>query len=118
VLGRWGMMAYYFADRTNPNAPLIFAELQIIAWILDGGFILPLCYALALLSTVYYELRLTTSAATLGLRSGAAVVCAVNAGTVALVFGFTPFTTQVGLQYWFLAGALHGVAEAGQRRRW
>jgi hypothetical protein len=27
-----------------------------------------------------------------------------------LIFSFTPFVTQIGIQYWFLAGALHGVA--------
>jgi len=39
------------------------------------------------------------------------MIFAANAGVLALVFGFTPFTTQVGLQYWFLAGVLHGVAQ-------
>jgi hypothetical protein len=33
-----------------------------------------------------------------------------NLGVAALIFTFTPFNTQVGIQYWFLAGALHGVA--------
>ena len=41
-------------------------------------------------------------------RAWAAAVIAVNAGTMALVFSFVPFTTQVGLQFWFLEGALHG----------
>ena len=40
----------------------------------------------------------------------AAVVLAANLGTTAMVFSFTPFVTQIGIQYWFLAGALHGVA--------
>ena len=43
-------------------------------------------------------------------RACAAVVVAVNLGTAALSFSFTPFVTQVGLQFWFLAGALHGIA--------
>jgi len=40
----------------------------------------------------------------------AAVVLAANLGTTAMIFSFTPFVTQIGIQYWFLAGALHGVA--------
>jgi hypothetical protein len=40
----------------------------------------------------------------------AAVVLAASLGTTAMVFSFTPFVTQIGIQYWFLAGALHGVA--------
>jgi hypothetical protein len=27
-----------------------------------------------------------------------------------MIVSFTPFVAQMGIQYWFLAGALHGVA--------
>jgi hypothetical protein len=114
-LGRWGMMQYYFGDPNNLQSPPIFAELQINAWILDGGYILLMFYAMALLTTVVYELRLAMTAPSASLRSCAALVFAVNVGTVALVFGFTPFTTQVGMQLWFLTGALHGLAQASTR---
>jgi len=40
----------------------------------------------------------------------AGVVFAANLGIAAMVFSFTPFVTQIGIQFWFLAGALHGVA--------
>jgi hypothetical protein len=40
------------------------------------------------------------------------VVMSTNIGVAALIFSFTPFNTQIGLQYWFLAGALHGVASS------
>ena len=33
---------------------------------------------------------------------------AANFGTIALVFSFVPFGTAVGMQFWFLEGALHG----------
>jgi hypothetical protein len=49
-------------------------------------------------------------------RLWAATVAAVNIGTLALVFSFVPFVTQVGLQYWFLEGALYG-AMLGQPHR-
>jgi hypothetical protein len=49
-------------------------------------------------------------------RYWAATVAAVNIGTLALVFSFVPFVTQVGLQFWFLEGALHG-AMANRPRR-
>ena len=39
-----------------------------------------------------------------------------------MIFSFTPFVTQIGIQYWFLAGALHGVAcrygDRGRMSRW
>jgi hypothetical protein len=37
-------------------------------------------------------------------------VAAINGGVLVLMFGFAPFTAQIGMQYWFLAGALHGAA--------
>ena len=39
-----------------------------------------------------------------------AVILAANIGTAAMIFSFTPFVAQMGIQYWFLAGALHGVS--------
>jgi hypothetical protein len=109
-LGRWGMMRHYFGDPTNAQSSAIFAELQFIAWILDGGFLLPALYCCALIVTGIHEIRIVK----LGQRhrggSWLAAAATINAGTLALVFGFTPFTTQTGLQYWFLAGALHAVA--------
>ena len=35
-------------------------------------------------------------------------IIAANMGTIAMVFSFVPFGTQMGLQFWFLEGALHG----------
>jgi hypothetical protein len=117
-LGRWGMMRLYFGDESNIDSPSIWAELQIPAWLLDGGIILIILYGAALVVTASYELRIAKSSAIEEKEKGselsfaAAAVIAANIGTLALVFGFTPFTTQIGMQYWFLAGALHGVVQA------
>jgi hypothetical protein len=116
-LGRWGMMRHYFGDPSNPYSPLIFAELQFIAWILDGGFVLPVLYCGALLVTAGHEFRIARLVTGDAQWSWVAAAIAVNAGTVALVFAFTPFTTQTGLQFWVLAGALHGVALGKMRSR-
>lgn len=110
-LGRWGMMRYYFGNPWNPHSPALWAELQFQAWMLDGGIILTLLYGLALLVTTTYEYRLARWGES-GLRAWATIIFAINGGTMGLLFGFTPFTTQVGLQYWFLAGALVGAARA------
>lgn len=109
-LGRWGMMHQYFGDPSSLSSPPVWAELQPNAWILDGGFALMILYCIALVVTAAYELRVARSIENPSLRFLAAAIVAANAGTLALVFGFTPFTTQVGIQYWFLAGALHGAA--------
>jgi len=80
---------------------------QPSAWILDGGWFLLALYPAALVAMLIQAWRLARS--TDGdCGSLAAVVLAANIGTFALIFSFTPFTNQVGLQFWFLAGALHG----------
>jgi len=107
-LARWGMMHGYFADRTKIESTEIWAEVQPSAWLLDGGIFLLGLYGLALLVTIYHQWKLTLGLARPEDRRWAATVAAVNLGTVALVFSFVPFATQVGLQFWFLEGALYG----------
>ena len=113
-LGRWGMMRYYFGNPWSRHSGALWAELQFPAWILDGGIILTVLYCFALLATAWYEYRLASAPGNSNLRAWAAIIFAINGGTLGLIFGFTPFTTQVGLQYWFLAGALAGAARAQQ----
>ncbi|MEP7340601.1 MAG: hypothetical protein ABI977_22915 [Acidobacteriota bacterium] len=114
-LGRWGMMRAYFGNEANKDSPKIWAELQLPAWILDGGIVLVLLYVIALCVTAAYELRLARRAKAPELRECGAIILAVNLGVLAITFGFTPFTTQLGMQYWFLAGALYGAAQTGKR---
>jgi hypothetical protein len=107
-LARWGMMRTYFGNPWNFESPEIWSELQISAWILDGGIVLLILYGLALLVTGASELSLIRSSSSPDFKFWAASVFAVNIGVFALIFGFTPFTTQTGMQYWFLAGMLYG----------
>jgi hypothetical protein len=114
-LGRWGMMRVYFGDESNRQSPPIWAELQLPAWLFDGGIILICSYGIALLLNARRELYLSQSAKYQETRSLAAIIFALNAGTLALCFGFTPFTTQIGLQYWFFAGAIHGLGRQEEK---
>jgi hypothetical protein len=107
-LARWGMMRTYFGNPWNFDSPEIWSELQYSAWILDGGIVLLLCYGMALLVTAIKEFHLIQTSTPPDLRFWAAAVFGVNMGVLALTFGFTPFTTQTGMQYWFLAGVLYG----------
>jgi hypothetical protein len=115
-LARWGMMYGYFGDRSKLDATEIWAEVQPTVWLLDGGLFLLGLYSIALLVTSLYTWRLSLQLANRDDRLWASTVAAVNIGTLALVFSFVPFVTQVGIQYWFLEGALLG-AMAGQPRR-
>ena len=104
-LARWGVMSGYLG--VSPSKQ-ISAEVQPHAWILDGGILLLLAYGLALVSTVAWELKLVLRLPDPEDRLWAAAVVAANVGTLALVFTFVPFATQIGIQFWFLEGLLHG----------
>jgi len=112
-LGLWGMIQVHFGNPISSNSPSIWVEVQPSAWVIDGGIFLLMFYAVALLVTSVRELKIVRSGGRLGLRTWAAPIFALNAGTLGLMFGFTPFTTQIGLQYWFLVGLLHGATQAG-----
>jgi len=106
-LGRWGMAAGYFG---NPTVPGLWAEIQINGWMIDGGIPMIVLYMGALIVTGLSELRLAALTQYPLIAACAAVVFAANLGTAVMVASFTPFVAQIGIQYWFLAGALHGVA--------
>jgi hypothetical protein len=106
-LGRWGMAGGYFGTGSRPG---LWAEIQIAGWMIDGGVPMIFLYGGALVVGAVVQLRLARLTQYPRVAACAAVVLAANLGTTAMVFSFTPFVTQIGIQYWFLAGALHGVA--------
>jgi hypothetical protein len=61
-----------------------------------------------LLVTLLWELKLVRNLTDPDDRLWATAIVAANVGTLALIFTFVPFSTQVGLQFWFLEGLLHG----------
>ena len=115
-LARWGMMRRYFGAAATLDSGEVWAEVQPNAWILDGGFVLLGLYSLALIVTAFYEWKLIRSVRHPRDRLVVAAVVAANVGTLALVFSFVPFGTQVGMQFWFLEGALHGAMAYSLRR--
>jgi hypothetical protein len=108
-LARWGMAAAYFGSYTGLVQP-IWAEIQFTGWMIDGGILLVALYCGALIVTMLAQWRVATLTHWPKLATCGAVVLSANVGTAALIFSFTPFVAQIGVQYWFLAGALHGVA--------
>jgi hypothetical protein len=108
-LGRWGMAAGYFGS-ANPTSGAIWAEIQFTGWMIDGGVLMVFAYMGALVVTTLSEWRIAQATHYPRLAVCAAVILAANLGPAIMVISFTPFVAQVGIQYWFLAGALHGVA--------
>jgi hypothetical protein len=111
-LGRWGMIAVYFGAAASPDVEPLWVEIQVAGWAIDGGLVLLALSVAALVVTLASEAQIARTDRDARVRACAAVVLAANLGTAALIFTFTPFVTQIGLQFWFLAGALHGLVAA------
>jgi hypothetical protein len=111
-LGRWGMIAVYFGSGASPGVEPMWVEIQVAGWAIDGGVALLILSVGALAVTLATEAQIARTDRDARIRACAAVVLAANLGTAALIFTFTPFVTQIGLQFWFLAGALHGIVAA------
>jgi hypothetical protein len=105
-LARWGMAAAYFGS----GMPTMWAELQVTGWLIDGGVPMLLLYSGALFVVARSQYRIVRLTQYPKVAACAAVVFALSMGPIAMVLSFTPFVTQIGVQFWFLAGALHGVA--------
>jgi hypothetical protein len=105
-LARWGMAGAYFGEGANT----LWAEIQITGWMIDGGFLLVIAYSGALVLTARSQYQLAAFTRHPRLAACAAVIFAANLGTAVMIASYTPFVAQIGIQYWFLAGALHGVA--------
>jgi hypothetical protein len=108
-LGRWGMAGAYFG--TASAAQSLWAEIQFTGWMIDGGVLMVALYVGALIVTAVAQYRVATANQFARLAQCGVVILAADLGTAAMIFSFTPFVAQVGIQYWFLAGALHGVAQ-------
>jgi hypothetical protein len=108
-LGRWGMMYDYFGDHQSIYAPQIWAEIQWPAWIVDGGVILVFLSGAALLAALRHGFFLSIGSVDEGTRSIAAIIASINLGFLALTFSYPVFASTTGIQFWFLAGSLHGL---------
>jgi hypothetical protein len=115
-LGRWGMMNQYFGDPTRAQSGTLYVEIQWQAWVLDGGAPMLAAYLLLLLLTAWSLFRLARQRQRLWLW--AALCLAYDVGVLALTFDYTPFTGQMGLEFWFLnALVLAAVAASGREPR-
>jgi hypothetical protein len=111
-LGRWGMAAGYFGTSSLPG---LWAEIQVTGWVIDGGILLVVFYGGALVVNAMTAMRLALATHHVRLAACAAVVLAANLGVAVMIISFTPFVSQIGIQYWFLVGALQGVARHHRR---
>jgi hypothetical protein len=122
-LGRWGMINLYFGSRSSTAPPPIWVEIQIPAWIVDGGVPLLILYSLALWITFSHQVRVVFRGRDPKVQVLATIILATNVGVACLCLSYPVFVSPLGAQFWFLSGALYGVARgtapvAGRSPRW
>ena len=110
-LGRWGMMRAYFGNESNVDSPAIWSEVQFSSWVLDGGIVVLSLYLVAIVAAIQRLLRLSVFHHSLQLRQWGAVIVMLSACPVAAMFSYTPFHSQLGMQFWLLIGAFEGLAQ-------
>ena len=113
-LGRWGMMQLLFGDSTMWQAPPIHVEIQPAGWLLDGGVPLVLLYGAAIAVSLRHTYRLAADSTIGRLQDLATVLLCVQLTVAGLCLSGPVFNTQLGIQFWAVAGALAGAA--GVRR--
>lgn len=116
-LGRYGQIYGYFGNWAYGD--MIWVETQIYAWLIDGGIIL---LGLGFATTIYalYDtLRVARTCPSLSVAHWAAGVFAMNMSIFFACFGQMPFLTNIGQQFWLLAGMTHAADRwvRYQRRR-
>ena len=114
-LGRWGMMSVYFADPNFPGAPPIWAEVQLTGWLLDGGVLMWCFYGGAVLLALRQCYRAAVLSRDPELFQAARLVLCLNVVIAGTSLAGPSFNTQLGIQFWFLAAALHGAGAASRR---
>jgi hypothetical protein len=105
-LGRWGMVRTYFGDEMNPYSEPIWVEIQWTAWVLDGGVLLALVYAAALVIAGYAVMRIARHTPDRWLAGWAALGGAYAVAVFGLMFSYVPFIGQTGMEFWLLNGLL------------
>jgi hypothetical protein len=114
-LGRWGMIASYFADTTDPERMPLWAEIQWTGWLLDGGVPLMITYSLAVLTSLVVAFKSATRGAFGVMQSlpmWALVVVGYDLGAIALTFSYPVFMSSTAQEFWLINAAFYCVASS------
>ena len=104
-------MRKYFGNENNTDSPEIWAEVQFVAWVLDGGVVLLTLYLIALFAAVQRLVRSSLFHHSFNCVTWGAVLIMLSAGPIAFLFSYCPFYSQMGMQFWLLIGAFEGLAQ-------
>jgi hypothetical protein len=85
----------------------------VTGWLLDGGFLMWICYGGALVSACRMAYRIAIDRSTMpSLRDLAVTVVAFQIAVIGLCLSAPVFNTQLGIVFWALTGALAGVQQS------
>ncbi len=105
-LGRWGPISIYFGVNNNPETRPLWVEIQLTGWLLDGGILLIIAYAVALYFTCQVAWRLATNPHLGDLAFWAALIFAYDIGAIVITFNYPLFISQGGMEFWLLNSCL------------
>ena len=97
-----GNDAFLFRDPYNAASPPIWVEIQWTGWLLDGGVLLMLAWAVAMLTTFREALRAAISKdpAFRVLSGLSGILLGYDIGFIALTFNACPFASTLGIDFW------------------
>ncbi len=104
-MGWWGMMYVMFQNTSKVS--LVWVEIMITGWIVDGGIPLLVLYSGAILAAVANSVRIALKSRDPNIAFWAAVVSAQNVSTVVLCFSYPAFVSPIGQIFWLMNAALH-----------
>ncbi len=112
-LGRWGMVHYYFGDRSlaQDRGGAFWVEIQWTGWVVDGGIPLMFMYAAAIVAAMLSMLKIALRCRDPETAFWAAVLFALGLSTMAQCFVACPFISPSGLQFWILTAMVHAAGE-------
>jgi hypothetical protein len=109
-VGRWGMIRVYFPSKELLPSDTPWVEIQLTGWLLDGGVLMWVLYGGAIIAAMFacYRVVVRHTNSTLSYLGG--VIFCLELFIVGQSFATAVFNTQLGIQFWLLVAALHGVA--------
>ncbi|MBX6314845.1 MAG: hypothetical protein IRY99_18290 [Isosphaeraceae bacterium] len=107
-LGRWGVVNGYFGDPTpTAERQTLWAEVQVTAWVYDGGIPMLVCYTGAIVVAMLQAFRIARTCPNEEIAFWAAVVVALALNVVIRSMGSVAFSSADGVQFWILLAMIH-----------
>jgi len=108
-LGRYGMISRYFNQGSNRES--LWAEIQWTAWAYDGGWLMVITYPIAIGIAIWTTFNIGRKKIYGPVSLWAAILTSYNISVVAVLFSYSFFLSQSGLEFWLLNAAVFSAAQ-------